>query len=217
MSYRIDSHEFKQSYYKMPNSSKMGFLITMRNKLLSGEVSVNKITWLDDLISFIENELKFLKEYPLPEIRFNSFDLVPFEPFNNLNTNTDNEEKITPTVLGQQKNKMSMKDHDKIVHEFKEMPYERQIAIIYARNFYSKIEEYPFYRFETNKELMRGMILKYKIEDIDVYNCLIEQLFTHYSQYIEILPLDNKDFREFYDEIQELYVKVLHYKKNLFP
>lgn len=110
-----------------------------------------------------------------------------------------------------------MKDHDKIVHEFKEMPYERQIAIIYARNFYFKIEEYPFYRFETNKELMRGMILKYKIEDIDVYNCLIEQLFTHYSQYIEILPLDNKYFREFHDEIQELYVEVLHYRKKSIP
>ena len=64
---------------------------------------------------------------------------------------------------------------------------------------------------------MRGMILKYKIEDIDVYNCLIEQLFTHYSQYIEILPLDNKYFREFHDEIQELYVEVLHYRKKSIP
>ena len=124
---QINYYEFVESYYKLPDSIKLSYLLNTRNKYLSGELRLNKITRHINFLDFIDKELKFLKDYPAPEIKFNSFDLIPFEPFNNLTTDTDNEEKITPTVLRQQNNKMSMKDNDKIVHEFKEMPYERQI------------------------------------------------------------------------------------------
>ena len=80
---QINYYEFVESYYKLPDSIKLSYLLNTRNKYLSGELRLNKITRHINFLDFIDKELKFLKDYPAPEIKFNSFDLIPFEPFNN--------------------------------------------------------------------------------------------------------------------------------------
>jgi hypothetical protein len=66
--YKINFIEFKEQYFKMYDQFKINFLIKTRNDIKSGKAYLDKASRLslhdNNIEAFINEELKFLKDYP---------------------------------------------------------------------------------------------------------------------------------------------------------